>query len=71
MRERDHIVFQEAKSWIIPLVWNLAGGYQVELFPSGKTSIRKVLDLHDTTMRECIKVYSQSKNLISSDHSKH
>jgi len=57
MRRRDRIVFQEAKSWNIPLVWNLAGGYQVELFPSGKTSIRKVLDLHDTTMRQCIFTY--------------
>ena len=57
MRERDLAVFKEAKSWNIPIVWNLAGGYQVELFPSGKTSIRKVLDLHDITMRQCAKVY--------------
>ena len=57
MRERDLTVFKEAKSWNIPIAWNLAGGYQVELFPSGKTSIRKVLDLHDITMRQCIKTY--------------
>jgi acetoin utilization deacetylase AcuC-like enzyme len=57
MRLRDRIVFNEIKVLGIPLVWNLAGGYQVELFPSGKTSIRKVLELHDNTMSECVRVY--------------
>lgn len=57
MRERDLNVFTEAKSRNIPIVWNLAGGYQVDLHPSGKSSIRKVLDLHDITMRQCAKVY--------------
>lgn len=57
MRKRDRTVFEETKTWRLPLVWNLAGGYQTELFPSGKTSIRKVLALHDTTMYECINTY--------------
>lgn len=57
MRLRDRIVFNTAKALGIPLVWNLAGGYQVELFPSGKTSICKVLALHDATMSECVKAY--------------
>lgn len=57
MRLRDRIVFNEISALGIPLVWNLAGGYQVELFPSGKTSIRKVLELHDNTMRECVRAY--------------
>jgi len=60
MRLRDRIVFTESKALGIPLVWNLAGGYQVELLPSGKTSIRKILDLHDNTMRESIRIYLQT-----------
>lgn len=58
MRERDLIVFNKAKSWNIPIVWNLAGGYQSEDLLNGETSIRKVLDLHDITMQLCIKVYA-------------
>lgn len=57
MRKRDRTVFEVAKSWDLPLVWNLAGGYQTELLPSGKTSIQKVLDIHDTTMYECLKTF--------------
>lgn len=37
----------------IPVVWNLAGGYQREL----DGSIPKVLEIHDNTMRECARVY--------------
>jgi len=37
----------------IPVVWNLAGGYQVNL----DGSIPKVLEIHDNTMRECVRVY--------------
>lgn len=57
MRQRDRIVFEEVKALGIPLVWNLAGGYQVELFPSGETSIQAVLNLHDNTMQECVRCY--------------
>jgi len=57
MRQRDRIVFQEVKALGIPLVWNLAGGYQMETLPSGKTSIQAVLNLHDNTMRECVRTY--------------
>ena len=60
MRQRDLTIFKEAKTWNVPIVWNLAGGYQVELLPSGKTSIGKVLHLHDITMRKCIEVYRLS-----------
>ncbi len=45
---RDRIVFQFAKDNNIPLVWNLAGGYQ--------EPIEKVLDLHENTLQECLKV---------------
>jgi hypothetical protein len=33
----------------VPVAWNLAGGYQ--------TPLRKVLDVHDATMRACLEVY--------------
>lgn len=41
MKSRDEIVFSYAKSRNIPVVWNLAGGYQRPL--------SKVLKLHETT----------------------
>jgi hypothetical protein len=41
------------KAFGIPVVWNLAGGYQVEK----DGSIPKVLEIHDNTMRECVRVY--------------
>jgi hypothetical protein len=34
----------------LPIAWNLAGGYQ--------TNLRKVLDIHDNTMLECLVAYS-------------
>jgi acetoin utilization deacetylase AcuC-like enzyme len=46
---RDKIVFEGLARVEIPVVWNLAGGYQKPL--------RKVLDIHDNTMRACIEVY--------------
>ena len=49
MRRRDRIVFEHCKRQRLPVCWNLAGGYQEPL--------RKVLDLHDTTMIECLEVY--------------
>ena len=47
--ERDLLVFQAAAEWEIPVAWNLAGGYQ--------TPLRKVLRIHDGTMRACGAVY--------------
>ncbi len=46
---RDKIVFEFAKSSNIPLVWNLAGGYQEPL--------DKVILLHLNTLKECIAVF--------------
>ena len=48
LRERDRIVFTKFKEMGIPVVWNLAGGYQ--------SPIQKVLDIHNGTMEECLKV---------------
>lgn len=47
IKQRDAIVFREAKCWDIPLVWNLAGGYQIDALPNRTNSIKKVLVLHD------------------------
>ena len=44
---RDQMVFQGLSSMGIPIAWNLAGGYQ--------KPIQKVLDIHTTTLRECLK----------------
>ena len=57
MSNRDSIVFKEAKKMNIPLVWNLAGGYQVDIDNDGKKDISKILNLHTNTLEECIKVY--------------
>ena len=47
--ERDLLVFQAAAELGIPVAWTLAGGYQ--------TPLRKVLRIHDGTMRACGAVY--------------
>jgi acetoin utilization deacetylase AcuC-like enzyme len=47
--ERDRIVFEGARASDTPIAWNLAGGYQEPL--------RKVLDIHDNTMRACAAAY--------------
>jgi len=49
LAERDKIVFETAKQMKLPVAWNLAGGYQKD--------IRKVLDIHDNTMKACWTVY--------------
>lgn len=57
LRRRDQFVFEFMKINKIPLAWNLAGGYQEKTLPNGQTSIQKVLDIHNITMEECIKVF--------------
>lgn len=49
LAERDRLVFENAKSWNIPIAWNLAGGYQ--------DYFRGVLNIHDNTLKACAKVY--------------
>ncbi len=46
MYKRDCIVFDFAKKHNIPIVWNLAGGYQ--------EPIEKVLELHMNTLKACV-----------------
>lgn len=48
--ERDRRVFESARDANTPIAWNLAGGYQ--------TPLRRVLDIHDNTMRACWATYS-------------
>jgi len=53
LRQRDAVVFEAFAANKIPVVWNLAGGYQV----NRDGSIPKVLEIHDNTLRECVRVY--------------
>ncbi len=46
LRIRDRRVFETCRAMDLPVAWNLAGGYQ--------TPLRKVLDIHDHTMLECL-----------------
>ncbi|MCX7960067.1 MAG: hypothetical protein N2653_00640, partial [Burkholderiales bacterium] len=48
---RDRRVFEAARALRVPVAWNLAGGYQKPL--------RKVLDIHDNTLRACWEVYGR------------
>ena len=52
MRLRDQAVFETCMHNRIPVAWNLAGGYQ--------KPIRKVLDLHDQTARECLRAFGDN-----------
>ncbi|MEZ5461411.1 hypothetical protein [Dokdonella sp.] len=51
LRERDRRVFTLCRQMALPVAWNLAGGYQANL--------RKVLDIHDNTMLECLAAFSE------------
>lgn len=51
--ERDRIVFETARRIRLPVAFALAGGYQEPL--------RKVLDLHDGTLRACALAYLTTK----------
>lgn len=49
LRRRDRVVFEFCARNRVPVVWNLAGGYQ--------SDIQKVLDLHHATMEECLRAF--------------
>ena len=51
MTRRDRLVFQACAKHGIPLVWNLAGGYQRD----ADGTIAPVLALHRNTVTECIR----------------
>lgn len=52
MKKRDRCVFQYARNFNKPIVWNLAGGYQ--------DPVSKVLDIHINTLKECLSIYYNS-----------
>lgn len=49
LAHRDFLVFDTCRKLGLPVAWSLAGGYQ--------TPLRRVLDIHDATMRMCAAVY--------------
>lgn len=51
LKERDRIVFTKAKDAGIPVVWNLAGGYQPD--------ISKVLEIHDNTALLHVELFNE------------
>jgi acetoin utilization deacetylase AcuC-like enzyme len=51
MITRDELVFRGCATYGIPIVWNLAGGYQRD----DDGGISQVLALHRNTMHQCIK----------------
>ena len=53
LRKRDAVVFRTLAARGIPVVWNLAGGYQTK--PDG--SIPAVLEIHDNTLLACAETY--------------
>ncbi|MHB8679325.1 MAG: arginase family protein [Rudaea sp.] len=59
LRERDRRVFAGCKAMDLPIAWNLAGGYQAPL--------RKVLDIHDNTMLECLAAFMTSDESAGGD----
>jgi acetoin utilization deacetylase AcuC-like enzyme len=53
LRQRDRAVFDACRTRGLPIAWNLAGGYQ--------TPLRRVLDIHDNTMAECLTAFSAAR----------
>lgn len=49
LARRDQLVFEQAQRLEVPVVWNLAGGYQ--------SPLSKVIEIHDNTLRACLRVY--------------
>jgi hypothetical protein len=49
MRLRDRTVFRFAAAEGIPIVWNLAGGYQ--------RPVDRVIGLHLNTLQECLDAF--------------
>jgi len=58
LQKRDAMVFEALAKAKVPVAWNLAGGYQVE----EDGGIPKVLEIHDNTMRECVRVFGRGNS---------
>jgi acetoin utilization deacetylase AcuC-like enzyme len=55
--ERDGRVFEAAARWHLPIVWDLAGGYQRD----ANGGIAPVLEIHRNTAREHLRVFGGGK----------
>jgi len=53
LRARDRTLLSIARELVIPLTWNLAGGYQIE----SDGSIPRVVELHLNTFEEALRVW--------------
>jgi len=60
MRQRDRSVFRACARLGLPVVWNLAGGYQRD----AKGGIEPVLALHRNTMTECIGEFAKGEGHV-------
>ena len=65
MRQRDRLIFTLCRDLKIPVVWNLAGGYQKDQ----RGDISKVLELHRATMEECVACFPDVVGLTEARHS--
>ncbi len=53
LQRRDRLVFEGLAALDTPVAWNLAGGYQRDK----DGSIRPVIEIHENTMKECVRVF--------------
>jgi acetoin utilization deacetylase AcuC-like enzyme len=60
LRDRDALVFDSVHRLGVPLVWNLAGGYQREK----DGSIPRVLEIHDNTAREWVRAFGSGNRVF-------
>jgi acetoin utilization deacetylase AcuC-like enzyme len=60
MRQRDRLIFTLCRDLKIPVVWNLAGGYQRDQ----NGGISKVLELHRATKEECLRCFAAARTLV-------
>jgi acetoin utilization deacetylase AcuC-like enzyme len=55
--QRDRIVLQTCARVGLPVAWNLAGGYLEDTSLPWPQSIRRVLEIHDNTLRASVEAY--------------
>lgn len=55
LEERDRIVFETTAKIGLPVAWNLAGGYQVDV----NGGIAPVLEIHRRTMQACVNAFAR------------
>lgn len=67
LAQRDRIVFSACRRLGLPIAWNLAGGYQEKRDAGWPECIRPVLDIHDATMRECVRAFVTSSATAGND----